>query len=484
MSATAKITILSALFASALGVVPVLGQETAPAAQEQAEQAIMPAPLPEIQAVGPAYTFTLANGLQVVVLPNHRAPVVTQMIWYRAGSADEPQGHTSIAHFLEHLMFKGTAKYPGGEFSALVSRVGGEENAFTSYDYTGYYQSVAPYYLEDIMLREADRMENLILNDSVISPERQVIIEERRMRTDNSPSAMLAEEARATLYLNSPYRNPVIGWKQEMEQLTRDDAIAFYNRFYTPNNAVLMLAGDVTPDRARALAVAIYGKVRQRSETPPRIRPQEPESRTLREVTMRDPRVTQASYQQYWVVPSYHNARPGEAEALDLLAEILGGGNRSRLYRRLVVEKGIAAAAGSGYQGMTVDDGMFYVYGMPRGGAGLEELRAAVNAEIVDIIRHGISENELEQARRRFIKAMIFSRDSPSGLAQIYGAALATGQTIENVNKWSDRLKSVKAADVRTVAERYLLPERGVVSRLLPPGAEGKTERKGAGRAR
>jgi len=482
-----KVT-LSTLLVSILGLVPASGQETGTAEEPQAKQA--PASetaekmqLPEIRTVGPAHTFTLTNGLQVVVLPNHRSPVVTQMVWYRAGSADEPQGHTGIAHFLEHLMFKGTPRYPAGEFSKLVSRIGGEENAFTSYDYTGYYQNVAPDYLEDIMLREADRMENLILSDEVIAPERQVIIEERRMRTDNNPAAMLSEEARATLYLNSPYRNPVIGWKQEMEKLTREDAIAFYNRFYTPNNAVLVIAGDVTPEKVRELAMATYGKVKRRIDKIERIRPQEPVSRTFREITMRDPRVTEATYQQYWVVPSYHNARPGEAEALDLLGEILGGGNRSRLYQRLVVEKGMAAVIGSGYQGGAVDDGMFYVYGMPRGEAGLEDLRAAVDAEIADIIRNGVSESELEQARKRFIKTMVFSLDSPSGLAQIYGAALSTGQTIEDVNTWPDRLKSVKAADIKAVAQHYLEAGRGVVSRLLPPAATEKRASKGAGRA-
>jgi len=478
---------LSTLLAAMLGIVPSPGQEVTSAEKSLAEQVGKQQPaadsaeaisLPEIRTVGTAHTFALANGLQVVVLPNHRAPVVTQMIWYRAGSADEPQGHTGIAHFLEHLMFKGTAKYPAGEFSGFVSRVGGEENAFTSYDYTGYHQSVAPDYLEDIMLREADRMENLILNDVVIGPERQVIIEERRMRVDNNPVAMLAEEVSATLFLNSPYRNPVIGWKQEMEKLTREDVIAFYNRFYAPNNAVLIVAGDVLPERVCALAMATYGKVRHRAETSERIRPQDPASWTFREVTMRDPRVTEANYEQYWIVPSYHNAKPGEVEALDLLGEILGGGKRSRLYQKLVVDRGIAADVGSGYRGAMVDDGLFYVNGMPRGAAGLEELRAAVDSEITDIIKNGVSESELEQARKRFIRATVFSLDSPSSLAQLYGAALSSGLTVEDLDKWPDRLRTVKAADIKAVAQRYLFPGRGVLSRLLPPDMAEKSVQK------
>ncbi|RCL00726.1 MAG: zinc protease [Candidatus Tokpelaia sp. JSC189] len=476
MSCILKRVMFSTLLVSVFCMILVLGHKTGATKSLQAKQVSAPKavekmPLPEIRTVGLAYTFTLANDLQFVVLPSRRSPVVTQMVWYRAGSADEPRGYTGIAHFLEHLMFKGTLRYPAGEFSRFVSRIGGEENAFTSYDYTGYYQSVASVYLEDIMLREADRMENLILSDEVIAPERQVIIEERHMRTDNNPAAMLSEEVRATLYLNSPYRNPVIGWKQEMEKLTREDAIAFYNRLYTPNNAILVIAGDVTPQRVRELAMATYGRVKRRVKTINRVRPQEPVSRTFREVTMRDSRVTKATYQQYWIVPSYHNAKPGEAEALDLLGEILGGGNRSRLYQRLVVEKGMAAVVGSSYQGNAVDDGMFYVYGMPRGEVELEDLRGAVNAEIADIIKNGISESELEQARKRFIKTMIFSLDSPSELAQIYGIALSTGQTIEDVNTWPERLRSlVKVADIKAVAQRYLASEhRSVVSRLLPP---------------
>lgn len=435
--------------------------------------------LPAIAQSGNVYSFTLANGLQVIVLPNHRAPVVTNMIWYRAGSADEPRGHTGIAHFLEHLMFKGTEAYPAGEFSTLVARLGGEQNAFTSYDYTAYYEIIAPQYLKNMMMREADRMENLILTDDVIGPERQVIIEERRMRTDNDPASMLAEEARATLFLNSPYHNPVIGWKQEMEQLNRDDALAFYGKYYTPNNAVAIIAGDIEPAIVRALAMETYGKVKQRADTPERRRPQEPVSRSWREVTMRDGRVAEPSFQIYRLVPSYNNAKnKGEAEALDLLGEILGGGSQSRLYKNLVVKQGIAASVGSAYDGTAIDDGVFYLYGLPRGGATLADLQAAVEAEIAAIIKNGVSMQELEAARKRYMKDFVFSQDSPSGLAQLYGAALTTGMTIADVNNWPERLKSVKPADIKAVAAHYLAPGTGVISRLLPLHEAEKADNK------
>lgn len=463
MSGIVKTIMFSALFGTMSADAPVFAQEVPPPVAAGNRS------LPDIRTVGAAQTFTLANGLQVVVLPDHRAPVVTQMIWYRAGSADEPQGRTGIAHFLEHLMFKGTKSYPTGEFSKKVAAVGGEENAFTSYDFTAYYQSVATQHLEEMMRYESDRMANLVLSDEVIAPERQVIIEERRMRTDNSPAAMLAEESRAVLFLNSPYRNPVIGWKQEMEALTRDDAIAFYDRFYMPDNAVLIVAGDVEAETVRDLALATYGKIERRVETGARVRPQEPESRTVRDVIMYDPRVSEPTYQQNWVVPSYHTARAGQAEALDLLGEILGGSSRSRLYQHLVVDKGIAAAVQAGYQGSAVDDGTFYVYAMPRGETDIAALRAAVDGEIAAIARDGVSGSELEQAIRRYVKTLVFSRDNPEGMAQFYGAALTTGMTLEQIDTWVDRLKTVKPADIKAAAQQYLGADRGVVSQLLPP---------------
>lgn len=431
------------------------------------------ADIPEIEKIGPTQTFTLKNGLQVVVIENHRAPVVTQMIWYHVGSADEPRGHTGIAHFLEHLMFKGTSIHPAGEFSKFIAKIGGEENAFTSYDYTGYYQSVASDYLETIMKFEADRMENLILTDDVIAPERNVIIEERRMRTDNNPEAMLAEETRATLFMNSPYHNPVIGWKQEMQQLTREDAIDFYNRFYTPNNATLIISGDVTAESVRGLAIEIYGKIPVRTKTGMRSRPQEPKSNTSRTITMRDPRVSEPSFQQMWIVPSYHNAKDKkEAAALDLLGEILGGSPRSRLYQTLIVKNGSAASVGSNYSGGAVDDGVFLVYGMPRGKATLDDLQQQVTNQIADICKNGVTEAELNQARNRFIKNMVYSLDSPSGLAQIYGSSLSIGLSVEDVANWPDRLREVTASDIKAVANRYLNSQTNVTSYLLPPSKQ------------
>ncbi|RWQ36236.1 MAG: insulinase family protein, partial [Mesorhizobium sp.] len=316
---------------------------------------------------GKVTDFLLDNGMEVVVIPDHRAPIVTHMVWYKIGSADEPPGKSGIAHFFEHLMFKATTNHAAGAFDRAVSAIGGSNNAFTSYDYTAFYETVVPQALEQMMDFEADRMRNLILNDDVIATERDVILEERRSRIDSNPQAVLGEEVDATLWQNQPYRIPVIGWMQEMEKLNRTDAKAFYDKYYTPNNAVLVVAGDVEPEVVKALAEKTYGKIARGPDLPPRIRPVEPEQNTRRTVTLTDARVSVPNFSTQWVVPSYHTAKPGEAEALDLLAEILGGGSRSRLHQQLVVKQGIAAEAGAFFQGTMLDASNFTVYGAPRG---------------------------------------------------------------------------------------------------------------------
>jgi zinc protease len=412
--------------------------------------------------------FLLDNGMEVVVIPDHRAPIVTHMVWYKAGSADEPPGKSGIAHFFEHLMFKATATHKAGEFDAAIAAIGGSNNAFTSYDYTAYYETVTPAALGEMMGFEADRMRNLILSDEVIATERDVILEERRSRIDNNPDALLDEEIDATLYQNQPYRIPVIGWKQEMEQLNRTDAKAFYDRYYTPNNAVLVVAGDVDPQKVKELAEKSYGKLARGPDLPPRIRPVEPEQNTRRTVTLRDARVSVPSFSTQWVVPSYHTQKQGEAEALDLLAEILGGGSRSRLYQQLVVKKGIAASAGASFQGTMLDATSFAVYATPRGDASLADVEAAVNAEIARIASGGVTADELEKAKDRLVRSMIFARDKQAAMANIYGATLATGGTVQDVDKWPERIRGVTADQVKAVAVRYLGLDHSTTGYLLP----------------
>lgn len=412
--------------------------------------------------------FTLDNGLEVVVIPDRRAPVVTHMLWYKVGSADEEAGKSGIAHFFEHLMFKGTSNHGPGAFSARVAEVGGRENAFTSYDYTGYYQQVAPDVLPEMMAFEADRMKNLVLTDEVIGPERDVIIEERNSQVEASPQALLGEEISATLYQNHPYRVPVIGWMHEIEQLGREDAIDFYERYYAPNNAVLVVAGDVDAGSVRALAEETYGAIERGPDLPPRLRPTEPEQNTRRTVEMVDSRVGVPSFSKRWVVPSYRTASDGEAEALDILSEVLGGGMRSRIYQELVVRQGIAASAGAYYQGSSLDDSSFAVWGSPRGEAALADVESAIDAEIARIVEEGVTEDEVEKAKKRFLRSMIFARDDQSGMARIYGVALTTGGTVADIEQWPDRVRAVTPEAVQAAAARYLDQRRSVAGYLLP----------------
>ena len=422
-----------------------------------------------------AVSFTLANGLEVVVIPDHRAPVVTHMVWYKAGAADDPPGKSGIAHFLEHLMFKGTKAHPEGEFSARVAAVGGDDNAFTTEDYTAYHQTVAKQHLKLMMQFEADRMANLEITDAALLPERQVILEERGMRIDNRPGARLGVAMDAALYVNSHYRIPTIGWAHEMKTLDRADALRFYDRYYTPNNAIVVVAGDVTEAEVKTLAEETYGKVARRADPPPRVRLRDPQPDAARLVTLSDPRVTQPSFRRLFLAPSEHTGKPGEAEALSVLADILGGGTTSRLYRQLVVEQGIANDVGAGYDAGPIGDSAFSLYGTPRGNTTVEQLATAFDGVIADLIDKGITDQELARARERVRASVIYSEDSPRTLATAVGAALATGDTLAEVQSWPDRIAAVTRADVQAAARRYLGTRNSVSGYLLPAPTENRS---------
>jgi zinc protease len=413
--------------------------------------------------------FTLANGLELVVVPDRRTPVVTHMIWYRVGSADEPPGKSGIAHFLEHLMFKGTAKNPAGRFSQTLITIGGQENAFTSTDYTGYFQRVAREHLATLMEFEADRMTGLVLTDANVLPERNVILEERNQRTDNDPGARLGEQVSAALYLNHPYGKPVIGWRHEMETLDREDALAFYGRFYTPSNAIVVVAGDVEAQDVKAIAERTYGRIERRAGVVQRLRPQEPPPAAARQVTLADPRVVQPSVQRSYLVPSYATAKDGEADALDVLAYILGGGSNSRLYRALVIERGLATSTGAWYQGTALDATRLGVFAAPRQDVTLSQLEDAADDVIADLVANGVTAEELARVKGRMVADYVYAQDNQSTLARLYGAALATGLSIEDVRARPERLRAVTADAVREVARRYLDKRRSVTGYLVKP---------------
>ena len=423
--------------------------------------AVAAAPKPDIGH------FTLANGLEVVVVPDRRAPVVTHMVWYKVGAADETPGKSGLAHFLEHLLFKGTALHPMGEFSKTVAFVGGQENAFTTQDYTGYFQRVSREHLKTLMEFESDRMTGLELTDAAVAPELKVVLEEQNQRVANNPRARLSEQIDAALYLNHPYGRPVIGWRNEIEKLNREDALAFYKRFYTPNNAVLVVAGDVTTEDIRTLAEATYGKVPKVAEISPRLRPQEPAQVAPRHVTLADAQVQQPSLHRAYLVPSSTTAKPGESEALEVLSFILGHGTTSRLYRTLVVEREIAVGAGGWYNGTALDATQFGVYGSPKPGVTLPKLEDAIDAVIDEVVANGVTPDEVDRAKARLIADAIYAQDSQSTMARWYGAALTTGSTVEAVQTWPDRLRAVTADAVNAAAKAWLDKRRSVTGHLI-----------------
>jgi zinc protease len=427
-----------------------------------------PRPIDALAAGPKVEQFALDNGLQVVVIPDHRAPVVTHMIWYRVGSADEQPGKSGLAHFLEHLMFKGTKDNPSGRFSQVLAEVGGQENAFTSQDYTAYFQRVAREHLPMVMDFEADRMTGLILTDENVLPERDVVLEERRSRTDSDPGAILSEAAQAALFANHPYGTPIIGWEHEIRTLDRKDALAFYRRFYAPNNAILVIAGDTTAAEVRPLAEKTYGRIPANPDVGQPPRPKEPEPRTARRVELTDARVRQPQWSRYYLVPSYRLAEPGEAEALDVLSHILGSGTISRLYRELVVDRGLAVNAGAWYSGTNTDMSRFGIYATPSPGTSLDALEAAIDEVVAKIARDGISAAELERAKTRLVADVVYAQDSQARLARMYGAGIVTGMSVEEIDAWPDRVRAVKADAVQAAAREWLQARRSVTARLLP----------------
>ena len=412
--------------------------------------------------------FKLANGMEVVVIPDHRAPVVTHMLWYRVGSADEASGKSGLAHFLEHLMFKGTTNHKPGEFSHLVDINGGEENAFTTSDYTAYYQRIASDRLGLMMELEADRMQNLVLTDENVLPELQVVREERRTRTENDPSALLEEQIDAALYTAHPYGKPVIGWMSEVAKLTRDDAIAFYKAHYTPANAILVVAGDATPDQVRALAEKYYGPLKNTFMPAPRVRTEEPEPIAARRVIMTDARASSPVFQRSYLGPSYAKAQGREAFALDLLADILGSGTQSKFYKSLVVEQKIASSAGAWFNADNLDSGTLGVYGVPNTGVDLGKVEAAIDVILADVVAHGVTQTELDRVRNKAQAEQVYLFDDQEKLARIAGAGLMTGLSIKDLLDRDNEVAKVTLEDIKHAAAKVIVLKRSVTGILSP----------------
>ena len=414
-----------------------------------------------------AESFTLGNGLQVIVLPNHRVPAVTQMVWYKTGAADDPRGKSGIAHFLEHLMFKGTRVNPGAAFSALIAQNGGRDNAFTTEDYTVFHETVAKDRLDLAMRLEADRMTGLVLDDAAVLPERDVILEERRMRIDNDPSALLREQLIAGLYLNASYHNPTIGWEHEMRGLGTADALAFYRDWYAPNNATLIVAGDVETAEVRVLAERHFGPLAARS-VPPRLRLEEPPHYAAIRLEMKSPRAAQPSWRRFYLAPSYRAGATQHVYALQILAEILAGSADSRLHKALVLDKKLALSVGAGYSPSALGLAEFGVYATPKPGVAIADIEAAVEAELHRLLEHGVEAEEVAQAARRMQASAIYSQDSLSGPANIVGTALAIGRSLDEVAAWPDKLGAVTPAEVAAAARAVLVERNSATGILLP----------------
>ncbi len=415
-------------------------------------------------------TFKLSNGLDVVVIEDHRAPVVVQMVWYRIGAADEPAGHSGIAHFFEHLMFQGTKTLGAGQFSALIEAQGGDGNAFTTWDNTAYFQRIAADRLDLVMGLEADRMRNLDLSVKNVETEREVILAERNERTDSDPSALLNEQMTAAQFLNHPYGVPVIGWRQEIEGLTRDDALAFYRANYAPNNAILIVAGDVDPQEVLALAKKNYGPVEPSADLKPRLRPQEPPQLAERRIVMADERVSEP-----YIVRSYLAAErnPGdqkEAAALTILAELLGGNPTNSVFARdLQFGRKLAVWSAAFYDGTTVDPQTFGVYVAPVPGVSLADAETALDEVIATFLKDGVNPEDFARIKTQIRAAQIYARDDASGLARVYGEALSVGLSVQDVQDWPKVLDAVTEADVMAAAVKVLDKKHAVTGWLTQP---------------
>jgi zinc protease len=429
-----------------------------------------------------ATMFKLDNGMDVVVIPDHRAPVVTHMAWYRVGAADEQPGISGIAHFLEHLMFKATENMASGEFSKTIARLGGQDNAFTSQDVTAYFQRVARDRLPTIMKMEAERMTKLRLEEKEVLTERDVIKEERRSRTDNNPTAILSEEMNAALFQSHPYGIPIIGWMHEIGNLSREDALSFYRRHYAPNNSILVVAGDVTPQEVLKLAKETYGKIPRNPDVKQYKRPTEPPAKAARRVELIDARAGQPVFQRFYRAPSYVSAEDREAEALDLLLKVAASGATSKLYRELVVKQKIASSVGGYYAGHGKEYGKIVVNGIPANGVSIEQLESAIDQVIADIKANGITEAELERAKRVYIADYIYGSDNQSSLARRYGFGLVVGRTLKQIEQWPEEIRKVTLAEVKAAADKFFNPKASVTGVLLPKprkeaAANGKKDR-------
>ena len=416
----------------------------------------------------------LDNGMSVIVREDHRAPVVVSQVWYAVGSSYEHRGITGISHLLEHMMFKGTGKHGPGEFSRIISRNGGEENAFTSRDYTAYFERLAADRLELALRLEADRMSNLLLKEEEFEKEREVVIEERRQRVADNPNSRMHERFNAVAYLGAPYGQPVIGWQPDLESMTLDDLETWYARYYAPNNATLVVAGDVQPEKVFELAREYFGdmEARERPEPPGATGMAKPGQRRI-EVTDERARVPQLV--MGYGVPSLATVSDaGDSYALMLMAAILDGGDGARLSQELVRDRGIAAGAGASYTAVARLDSQLTLHATPSPEASVAELESALREQVERLKADPVDEATLERARNQMLADHLFQLDSVFYQAMEIGRLETTGIGWEVLKDYEQRLEAVSPSDIQRVARDYLNEQRLTVGLLRPGGASGE----------
>jgi zinc protease len=408
-------------------------------------------------------TFELANGMKAVVLPDHRAPVVTHILWYRVGSADEDKGKSGLAHFLEHLMFKATDEIPAGEYSKIVARNGGQTNAATSYDYTNYFFRVAKDRLPQMMKMEADRMTDLQLAEAEVISELKVVQEERRQNVDSNPGSILVEKVFASLFPNHPYSVPIIGHMDEVAALTQEDAVDWYRRWYGPENALLVVAGDITAAELKPLAQDIYGAIPRRGDLKVRSWPEVKPLAKSSSVSHSDPKVRQPDWTRYWLGVPIGDV---DSEALQVGLEILGGGRTSRLYRELV-ENGVAVMTYAYSQELEAK-GLIAVNASPTRGKTVEQAKEAALAVVDRYLKDGPTPDELDRAKKRIAATEIFARDNQMGMANWYGSLMIAGQSVEQIDGWDERIEAVTLEQVNAALRKYMVGVNHIDAVLLP----------------
>ena len=409
----------------------------------------------------------LANGLRVIVKEDQRAPTAVHMVWYRAGSMDETSGTSGVAHVLEHMMFKATKNVKSGEFSRRIAAAGGRENAFTNRDYTAYFQQVPKAALPLMLQLEADRMSNLLVTEAEFSREIKVVMEERRLRTEDQPRALAAEALNAEAYFAHPYRRPVIGWMNDLANMRHVDARNWYTRWYVPNNAFVVVVGDVKAEEVFALAQKYYGRLAARPL--PERKPQlEPEQRGVRRLVVKAP--AELPYLLMgWKCPVLRDVdRDWQPYALEVLAGVLDGNESARLNQSLVRNSRVASEVGAGYDVSARGPGMCFLEGTPSQGRSAAELEAGLRAELARLVQEGVTEDELARVKAQVVASQVFKRDSIFGQAMEIGQFETAGLSYRDIDRVLERVKAVSAEQVRAVAKQYFVDDQLTVVVLEP----------------